>query len=82
MLKNGYIFYFCTNVLGLIFFLLRAVWYCKESVFSIQNYEYLGENETKNENVLTHWSVAQAGSNDNKTGGSKISLDCPFKYMI
>ena len=34
-------------------------------------YEYLGENETKNENILTHWSVAQAGSNDEKTGGRK-----------
>ena len=36
-----------------------------------EKYEYLGENETKNENILTHWSVAQAGSNDEKTGGRK-----------
>ena len=28
--------------------------------------EYLGENETKNENILTHWSVAQTSSNDEK----------------
>ena len=34
---------------------------------------------TKNENILIHWSVAQAGSNDAKIWGSKISLDCPFK---
>ena len=31
-----------------------------------EKYEYLGENETKNQTVLTHWSVAQAGSNDEK----------------
>ena len=43
------------------------------------NYNYLGENETKFENILTHWSVDQAGSNDEKNKGSKISLDCPFK---
>ena len=43
------------------------------------NFEYLGENETKFENILTHWSVVQAGSNDEKNWGSKISLDCPFK---
>ena len=42
-------------------------------------YEYLGENETKNETILTHWSVAQACSNDEKNWGSKISLDGPFK---
>ena len=28
--------------------------------------EYLGENETKNKNILTHRSVAQAGSNEEK----------------
>ena len=44
-----------------------------------KKYEYLGENETKNETILTHWSVGQAGSNDEKNWGSKISLDCPFK---
>ena len=41
--------------------------------------EYLGKNETKNKKNLTYWSVAQAGSNDEKNWGSKISLDCPFK---
>ena len=34
--------------------------------FFILNFEYLGENETKNENILTHWSVAQASLNDEK----------------
>ena len=38
---------------------------------TIVNFEYLRENETKFENILTHWSVAQAGSNDEKNGGQK-----------
>ena len=50
-----------------------------KSVLLILNFEYLGENETKNETILTHWSVGQAGSNDEINWGSKISLDCPFK---
>ena len=52
MLNKGYIFHYCTNVLGL--------------VFSILKFEYLSEKETRNENILTHWSVAQAGSSDEK----------------
>ena len=64
MLNKGYIFHYCTNVLGLTFVLL--------------NFEYLSEKETKNQTILTHWSVAQAGSNDEKNWGLKISLDCPF----
>ena len=44
----------------------RAVSYCAESVFFILNFEYLDENEIKLENISTHWSVAQAGSNDEK----------------
>ena len=47
-----------------------------------EKYEYLGENETINETILTNWSVGQAGSNDEKNGGSKISLGCPFKFKI
>ena len=27
-----------------------------------KKFEYLGENETKNETILTYWLVAQAGS--------------------
>ena len=34
-----------------------------------EKYEYLGGNETQNENILTLWSVAQAGSNDDKKPG-------------
>ena len=34
-------------------------------------YEYLGENETEFKNILTHWSEAEAGSNDEKTRGRK-----------
>ena len=44
--------------------------------------EYLGENDTKKENIITHWSVAQAGSNDEKNWGSKISFDCPFNNSV
>ena len=44
-----------------------------------KKYKYLGKNQIKNETILTHWSVGQAGSNDEKNWGSKISLDCPFK---
>ena len=28
---------------------------------TLEKYEHLGKNETKNLNILTHWSVAQAG---------------------
>ena len=31
------------------------------------------------ETISTHWSVAQAGSNDEKNGESKILLDCPLR---
>ena len=34
--------------------------------------EFLDENETKNENILTNWSVAQAGSNDKKLGVENV----------
>ena len=34
-----------------------------------ENYEFLSENQIKKENILTHWSVAQAGSNDEKKLG-------------
>ena len=69
LLMKVYIFNFFTIVLGLNFFLLHTVSYCAESVFFILNFEYLGENETKFENISTHWSVAQAGSNDEKKLG-------------
>ena len=36
------------------------------------------ENETQNETILTHWSVAQAGSNDEKTGGRKPRWTVPL----
>ena len=40
--------------------------------------EYLSKNETKNENILNHWSVAQAGSNGEKTRGQKSRWTVPF----
>ena len=39
-------------------------------------------NLTKIENIVTHWSVVQAGSNDEKNRRPKISLDCPFKLKV
>ena len=44
-----------------------------------EKYEYLGENETKIANVLTCWSVAQAGSNDEKKGGPKSRWIVPLR---
>ena len=35
-----------------------------DSVFLIPNFEYLGENKTKFENILNHGSVAQTNLND------------------
>ena len=53
---------------------LSAVWYCVELQKSWITQQKLNQIET----ILTHWSVAQAGSNYGKNCGSKISLDCPF----
>ena len=36
-----------------------------------EKYEYLGEILTKIENILIQWSVAQAGSNDEKKLGAE-----------
>ena len=47
-----------------------------------EKFEYLGKKETKNENILTHWPVAQTSSNYEKNWRSKISLDCHFKYRF
>ena len=69
---KGYIFYFCTIVLGKKIFSTPRVSYPGESVFSTLKYEYLVENETKNENILTRWSVTQAGSNYEKKWGPKL----------
>ena len=46
---------------------------------NFEKLEHLGEISTKIKTILTHYSVAQAGSNYEKNR-SKISLDCPFKY--
>ena len=43
--------------------------------------EQLGEILTKIQNILNHWSVAQAGSYEEKNWRSKILLDCPFKRI-
>ena len=38
----------------------------------------LGESLTKIENILIHWSVAQAGSNEEKTGYRKYRWTVPI----
>ena len=45
---------------------LPKVWYPGESLFLTLKFEYLREISTKIENILTHWSVAQTGSNEEK----------------
>ena len=49
--------------------------------FYILKFEYLSENQTNIENILTHWSVAQVDSNGEKNWMSKILLDCPFNSL-
>ena len=73
MLKKGYIFLFLQlrSRIKFVFDSTRYA-YCAESVFSILKYEYLGKNETKFENIWTHWSVAQAGLNYEKTRGENL----------
>ena len=60
---------------------LPGVSYPGESLFSTLKFEYLSEISTKIENVLIHWSVTQTGLKEEKNWRSKISLDCPFKYL-
>ena len=36
---------------------------------TLEKYEYLGKNKSKNETILTHRSVAQTGSNDEQNWG-------------
>ena len=69
MLKKGYNFHFWTNVLGWNFVLTPYSMILRGVSFFILNFEYLGENLTKFENILTHWSVAQTSSNDEKKLG-------------
>ena len=39
------------------------------------------DHHAKNENILTHWSVAQAGSNDEKNGGRKSRWTVPLNII-
>ena len=69
---KGYIFFLhhCSRIK----FLLTP----NVSVFSTLKYEYLGENEAKNENILTRWSVTHAGSYYEKNGGPKSRWTVPL----
>ena len=54
--------------------ILQGAWTLRSMILrrALKKYEYLGEKEIKNETILTQWSLAQAGSNDEKNWGSKI----------
>ena len=43
-----------------------------------EKFEYLSRDETKNENILSHCSMAQAGSNDEKIWGRKSRWTVPL----
>ena len=80
---KGLHFVFLQNRSKIEFFLLLpVVSYPGESVFSQLKIEYLGENETKYENILTHWSVAQAGRNEEKTRGRKSRWTVPLRKKL
>ena len=44
-----------------------------------EKYKYLSKNDTKNKTILTHWSVAQASLNDEKTEGRKSRWTVPLR---
>ena len=80
--KKGQIFSFLQQRSKIKFFVDSELYdTARSQFFFILKFEYLSENETKIENILTHWSVAQAGSNDGNNWGLKISLDCPFSLL-
>ena len=58
MLKKGYIFHFYSKVSGLNFYMTPRSIILRGVSILILNFEYLGENKTKFEISLTHWSVA------------------------
>ena len=51
--------------------ILQGAWTLRSMILrrALKKYEYLGEKEIKNETILTQWSLAQAGSNDEKNWG-------------
>ena len=66
-----------------IFFWLPGVYDTPGSHIFLQRiFEELSENLPKFKNILTHWSLAQTGSNYEKNWRSKISLDCLFKDQL
>ena len=82
MLKKGLNFPLLQKSLRIKFFVTPRSIIQRVSVFFILNFEYLGENETKFENILTLWSVAQAGSNaEKKTWGRKSRQIVPLNNM-
>ena len=57
----------------------NIILYCAELVFSILKFECISENESKNVNILSHWSVTRNGSKDEKTGGQKSRCTVPLR---
>ena len=49
---------------------------------NLEKLEYLGENETKFENISTHYSVAKADSNYEKKEVKKSRLTVPLKRIL
>ena len=80
--KKGLQFSYLQKCSRMKFCLTQRSMIVRRSQFFILNFEYLGENKTKFENILTRWSVAHTSSNDEKNRGSKITLDCPFKESL
>ena len=44
-----------------------------------EKFKYLSENLTKIENIVTHWSLAQADLNDEKTKDLKSRWTAPLR---
>ena len=57
---------------------LSAVWYWGE-IFTKKS---INSTKSKIENILTHWSVAQAGSNDEKTEGRKSCWTVSLRSVL
>ena len=62
------------------FFVDSAQYHSAWSIFDTKN--RISRKTTKIENILTHWSVARAGSNDEKTRGRKSRWTVSLIYAI
>ena len=85
-MPNPAFFIFAIKVYCRIKFAFYSAQYdtARSQFLSILKFEYLGENETKFKNILTHWPVAQADSNDEKKLGVEnlVGLSLPLKLKL